>query len=180
MSTEEGMARRQLPLSGDEGFVEDFDAFYRRERSAVVGLAFVLSGSRTAADDLAQEAFVAAYRRWDTVGGYDDPGAWVRKVVSNNSISRWRRAKSEAKAVLLLGSSRDHVVPGLSAETEDVWRAVRALPRRQAQCIALHYLDDRSVDEIGEILGCSPNTVKTHLVRGREALAFTLEGGDQR
>lgn len=161
-------------------FVDEFDAFYRRERRAVVGLAYALSGSRSAADDLAQEAFVAAYRRWDTVGAYDDPGAWVRKVVSNNAVSRWRRARSEAKAVLLLGNSRPHEVPPISAEAEDVWRAVRALPNRQAQCIALHYLDDRSVDEIGQILGCSPNTVKTHLARGRETLAFKMEGGDRR
>lgn len=177
MSTEEEMARTE-PDAGM--FVGDFEDFYRRERRAVLGLAYVLSGSRTAAADLAQEAFVAAYRRWDTVGSYDKPGAWVRKVVANNAASRWRRAKSEAKAVLLLGNTRQHVVPPVSAETEDLWAAVRALPRRQAQCIALHYLDDLPVDDIAEVLGCSPNTVKTHLTRGRETLAFKLEGGDGR
>ena len=111
------------------------------------------------------------------MGGYDDPGAWVRRVVSNGSVSRWRKARSETKAVLLLGAGRQHHVPELSAESHDVWAAVRKLPKRQAQCIALHYLDGRSVAEVGEILGCSDGTVKTHLSRGREALAFKLEGG---
>ncbi len=170
------MATEDSPIGG-ETFVDDFDTFYRRERRAVVALAYALSGSRAAADDLAQEAFLAAYRRWDVVGGYDDPGAWVRRVVSNGSVSRWRKTRSEAKAVLLLGAGRQHHVPALSAESHDVWAAVRKLPKRQAQCIALHYLDGRSVREVGEILECSEGTVKTHLSRGRETLAFKLEGG---
>jgi RNA polymerase sigma-70 factor (sigma-E family) len=175
MSSEEDMA--QTEHSEPAWLVESFDEFYRRERSSVVGLAFVLSGSRVAADDLTQEAFVAAYRRWDVVGAYRDPAAWVRRVVANASVSRWRRAKSEAKAVLLLGAGRQHVVPEMSADVLDVWDAVRALPKRQAQCIALHYKDGRSVAEIAEILDCSEGTVKTHLSRGREALSFRLEGG---
>jgi hypothetical protein len=62
--------------------IEPFDVFYRRELRPVVGLAYVLTGRRSAAEDLAQEAFVAAYRRWRDIGGYDDPGAWVRRVVA--------------------------------------------------------------------------------------------------
>ena len=175
MSSGEDMAHTEH--SEADGIVESFDEFYRRERRSVVGLAFVLSGSRVAADDLTQEAFVAAYRKWDVVGTYRDPGAWVRRVVSNASVSRWRRAKSEAKAVLLLGAGRQHVVPEVSPDVYDVWDAVRALPKRQAQCVALHYKDSRSVAEIAEILDCSEGTVKTHLSRGREALSFKLDGG---
>jgi RNA polymerase sigma-70 factor (sigma-E family) len=175
MSSGEDMA--QTERSEENRLVESFDEFYRRERKSVVGLAYVLSGSRVAADDLTQEAFVAAYRKWDVVGGYRDPGAWVRRVVANASVSRWRRTKSEAKAVLLLGAGKQHVVPEVSADAHDVWDAVRALPKRQAQCVALHYKDGRSVSEIAEILDCSEGTVKTHLSRGREALSFTLEGG---
>lgn len=54
-----------------------FDSFYRAEFEAVAGLAYTLSGSRLASEDLAQEAFLAAYRRWDEIGRYDNPGAWV-------------------------------------------------------------------------------------------------------
>jgi RNA polymerase sigma-70 factor (ECF subfamily) len=62
----------------------------------------------------------------------------------------------------------------LPTTDHEFWDAVRALPARQAQAIALHYLEDRPVAEIAEILGCAPATVKVHLHRGRRALADTL------
>ena len=67
--------------------VEPFEHFYRAEYRAVVGLAYALSGSRLAAEDIAQDAFIAAHRAWDRVGTYDQPGAWVRRVVANLSVS---------------------------------------------------------------------------------------------
>jgi hypothetical protein len=92
--------------------VERFDDFYRREFSAVVGLAYALSGNRWAAEDLAQESFLVAHRDWDRVGTYDDPGAWVRRVVTNLSVSALRRRMIEAKA--LRGS---HLVTSGSSRT---------------------------------------------------------------
>ena len=62
-----------------------------REIRDVVGLSYVLSGSRSGAEDLAQDAFVAAYRLWDRISGYENPGAWVRRVAVNRSISVGRR-----------------------------------------------------------------------------------------
>ncbi len=47
--------------------IEEFNAFYKREFSSVVGLAYALSGSRWAAEELAQEAFLAAHRKWKEV-----------------------------------------------------------------------------------------------------------------
>lgn len=158
---------------------EDFRAFYRRERRSVIGLAYVLSGSRSGAEDLAQEAFMAAYRRWDRLSGYDDPGAWVRRVVANKSASRIRRRAAEARALLRFGGE-DYTVPPLDAEADLIWREVRKLPTRQAQAIALRYLDGRDVAEIARILECSENTVHTHLRRGREKLARRLDDKETR
>ncbi len=152
---------------------EPFDAFYRREYRPVAGLAYVLSGSSAAAEDVTQEAFVAAYREWDRIGTYEKPGAWVRRVVANKAASVVRRRVSEAKALARLGG---RLSPGieLGAATDEVWREVRRLPKRQAQAVALRYLEDRSLEDIAEILGLSPGTVKTHLLRGRQALARRL------
>ncbi len=54
------------------------------------------------------------------------------------------------------------------------WDAVRRLPRRQAQCVALHYLEDRSVADIARVLGIGEATVRVHLHRGRSTLAAAL------
>jgi RNA polymerase sigma-70 factor (ECF subfamily) len=155
--------------------LDSFEAFYRREYRPVLGLAIALTRDRFAAEDLTQEAFLAAEGDWSRVGHLDRPGAWVRKVVANKSVSRWRRLVAEARALRRMGTPRN--VPSnqeLSSEAAEVWAAVRLLPRRQAQVLALTYLDDLSTKEVGEVLGCSAATVKTHLQRGRLALARRL------
>lgn len=162
---------------------EPFERFYEREYRSVVGLAYALSGSRASAEDLAQEAFITAHTNWDRIGTYDKPEAWVRRVVSNLSVSRFRRVRTEARALTRLGGMRSDttVLPELPAEAEEFWDSVRRLPKRQAQAIALFYLEDRSVADIAEILDCSANTVKVHLHKGRATLAARLgvdAGGD--
>lgn len=156
--------------------VEPFEAFYRREYNATVRLALVLSGSRWGAEDLAQEAFIEAHRRWGEIGRYDDPGAWVRRVVSNRSVSWYRRRLAEAKAGFKAAAGVRRALPDLEPDSDRVWEEVRKLSKRQAQVIALTYLEDLSLEQIGNLLGISVPTVGTHPQRGREALANTLNG----
>ena len=153
--------------------LRSFDGFYRREYREVVGLAFALSGSRIAAEDIAQDAFVAAHKRWEQVGRYDKPEAWVRRVVANLAVSAFRTRVREAGALARL-KPRSSYLPPMPDEDADFWKAVRSLPRRQAQVIALHYLEDRPVADIAEILGCSEATVRVHLHKGRAGLSRRL------
>jgi RNA polymerase sigma-70 factor (ECF subfamily) len=153
----------------------DFEDFARRQRSGLVAFAWSLTGSLPAAEELAQEALTAAWSAWDRVGGYDKPGAWARKVVANRASTRRRSLGREARALGRLGSrwAADRVE--LPQADASLWDLVRALPERQAQVVALHYVDDRSVAEIALLLGCAEGTVKTHLHRGRLALAKALD-----
>jgi RNA polymerase sigma-70 factor (sigma-E family) len=154
---------------------EDFDAFFKREYRALVGLAFVLSGSRTAAEDIAQDALFAAHRRWSKVADLDQPGAWVRRVVANLSVSWLRRRAREVRAMTRVGHRRESAIEMLEPADETFWAAVRALPKRQAQCIALSYLEDWSVAEIATTLQIAPSTVRVHLHQGRMELARRLD-----
>ncbi len=153
---------------------ETFDAFYEREYRSVVGLAYALSGSRSGAEDIAQDAFLAAYRRWDDIARYEKPAAWVRRVVANMAVSLFRRSMSEARALARLATLRRESLAPLPEEASEFWKAVRALPRRQAQVIALRYLEDLSVADIARTLGVADGTVKAHLHRGSHALASRL------
>lgn len=157
-----------------EGPPETFEDFYVREYPAVVGLAYALSGSRWGAEDLAQEAFLAAHREWDRIGRYEQPGGWVRRVVANLSVSAFRRRGVEAKALARLALTRTEPLPDLGAADPDFWTAVRSLPRRQSQVVALYYLEDRSVADVAEILDMSLGTVKRHLHDARRTLARRL------
>jgi RNA polymerase sigma factor (sigma-70 family) len=158
-----------------EGPSDTFEDFYEREFRSVVGLAYALSGSRSGAEDLAQEAFLIAHRDWGQVGTYDRPEVWVRRVVANLSVSVFRRGVVEAKMVARLALGYTPALPELSEDDAEFWRVVRSLPRRQAQVIALHYLEDRPISDIAEILGTAEGTVKKHLYDGRQTLARRLE-----
>jgi len=153
---------------------ESFDAYYRRDYRKLVGLAYVLSGSHWAAEDLAQDALTEAHRKWSTVRDYDDPAGWVRRVMINKSTSRLRRLRSETKGLMRIGNRRTESIHP-TERAHEVWDAVRELPNRQAQVIALFYWEDRSVNQIAEILNVSPETAKTHLKRARTALSTKLE-----
>ncbi len=153
--------------------VEDFDRFYLREFPVMVALAFSVSGSRAAAEDLAQEALTRAYRNWGKISGYDKPGAWLRRVTINLSLSARRRLIAEARTLLRAGPQ-----PSLTETPEthdDVWAALRHLPKRQRAAVALHYLEDLPVMGVADAIGCSESTAKVHLHRGRIALSRLLE-----
>src|SRR5262245_52965397 len=72
-----------------------FDGVYRAEYRAVVRLAAVLTGRWAVAEELAQEAFLALYTRWDQVQVYERPDLWVRRVVVNRAVSVRRRWLTE-------------------------------------------------------------------------------------
>lgn len=151
---------------------EDYRSFYHRELPAMAALAAAVTGSHVAAEDIAQDALVRAYRHWDRVATYEKPGAWLRRVTINLALSARRRAGAELKARLRLGAE-----PSLSqapGHHDDVWAAVRRLPGQQRAAVALHYLEDRPVSEIAEILDCGESTARVHLHRGRKALAELL------
>src|SRR5688500_16119175 len=117
-------------MAADRTLTGDFEALYRRDLPAVTALAYALSGSRSAAEELSQEAFLAAYRSWARIGAYDDPGAWVRRVVANRAVSRVRRAAAEARALARLGGRRQ-LPAELPESAAAFWAAVRSLPPRQ-------------------------------------------------
>jgi len=152
-----------------------FDAFYRSEFPRMVNLAYALSGSRLAAEDLAQDAMIVAHRAWGRVGVLDKPGAWTRRVVINKAASLSQRRHAELRALARLGPLRGSLPEPLDAESDQLWHEVRRLPRRQAQAIALFYVDDLAVASIAEVMECAESTVKVHLHKARQTLAANLQ-----
>jgi len=138
----------------------------------MVALAFTVSGSRLVAEDIAQEALIDAELRWETVGRYDKPGAWVRRVTIQRSTKRLRRLRVEAAALIRLAPVTG-LAPGPD-DVEEVFEAIGKLPSKQRAAVALHYLDGYTVAEVAAILECAEGTAKVHLHRARTALARTL------
>ena len=150
-----------------------FDDLYRDEYAAIVRLAWTLTGRRAVAEELAQDAFLRAHQRWEQVGRYDRPGAWVRRVVLNLATSRARRVAAETRALVRVAGRRADET-ALDAADHEFWAAVRSLPRRQAQVVALYYVEDRPVADIAHVLDVAEGTVRATLHQARAALATRL------
>ena len=153
-----------------------FDDFFRIEYPKLVAVAAALTGDRDLARDIAQESLFRACRAWDTVSGLDRPGAWTRRVALNLVTDNVRRGARDRRLAGRLASAPG----GASDETpsgpdEPFWRAVRRLPERQRVVVALHYLADRSVDEVAATMGIAPGTVKATLSHARRSLARSLD-----
>lgn len=144
----------------------DFDDFYRGHASSLLRLCFLASLNREAAADATQEAMTRAWKHWADISG-SNPGAWVRTVALNLCRSRWRRIAREARLLprmYTLEAARD------SFPNPELYAALRRLPARQREAIALYYFVDLSIAECALAMSLSEGAVKSHLARGRERL----------
>lgn len=146
--------------------MDAFEVLFREHYPRLVALGTAMTGSLEAGHDLAQETLLRAYDHWDVVGGYDYQAAWLRRVLTNLAIDRHRSTSSEAVAL-----ARSHVERLGEAPALAEWdRLVAGLDPRQRVVVTLFYGDDRSVEEIAELLGLAEGTVKSTLWRARQRL----------
>ncbi len=163
-------AREKLSVSR----AEDFDTFYVAELPRLTALARGLCGAALA-EDVAQEAMMVAYRRWNHVAELERPDLWVRRACANLAVSQFRRRLVELRALTRLRIRQEAPgMSGMSEDSEEFWAAVRRLPPRQAQAAALRFFYDMPIADIASVLDCTPGTVKQHLSRARHALAAEL------
>jgi RNA polymerase sigma factor (sigma-70 family) len=176
------LAPRDAPQIGPIPLTSDltFEDFYRREYEGLVRTLGALTGRWALAEELAQEAMLAAHRRWEQIGVYDRPDLWVRRIGMNRAISAHRRVLAEVAALARVRVESSVELPEL--RDQRVWAAVHRLPRRQAAALLLSSIERRTAAEIGEVLGCSEETARTHVRRAKATLAKSLaadaEGGE--
>ena len=146
-----------------ESRFEAFDRLCRKEYVSVVRTAYLITGDREEAVDLAQEAFARAYERWRSVSRMDRPGGWLQRVVANLAIS-WRRQR-RFRADVGAGEV-DAVVADEEASDLDLLEALRALTPGQRAAIVLRYYADQPVEEVARALGKRPGTVRALTSQG--------------
>ena len=164
---------------------------YRR----LVRLSVLLLGDVDTAEEVVQDCFVAMHGRWRSLREPDKALAYVRQAVVNRSRSALRRRgvaasylsrQAPLRAVPAGPNQHEHGPPGPSLPGADedavvaerrstVLDALRALPTRQREVLALRYYLDLSEAEIAATLGISRGAVKSHASRGIAALRPTME-----
>lgn len=138
---------------------------YEERYNDFVRLAYLITGQTAVAEEIVQDAFIAAHRSWDRVR---DPAPYIRAAVTNRCYSWGRRHKLERE--------RQPRPPDPSQLVADeMWDALAALNRRQRTAIVLRFYADLPDKEIAEILGCRVATVRTAIHRGLRALRKVIE-----
>lgn len=150
--------------------MNQFDDFARATRSRLVGLAYSLTGDRSTAEDIAQDALLATHRAWSDLSA---PLAYARRTVVNLAATRVRHAGRERRA-FARWSARARTFTELAPLDAEFWQAVGALPPRQREVVALHYVEDLTIADIAIALDIAPGSVKSALHDARQSLKRTL------
>ncbi len=152
--------------------VEEFEEFYEHAVRRLTGQLFVMLGDLHEAQDVVQEAFVRGWSRRRQLARDGAPEAWIRKVAWRLAVSRWRGLRRAEDAWRRHGGPSE--VAGPDTGSVELVEALRGLSPQQRRTVTLHYVCDLSVEQIAAETGLSGGTVKTHLSRGRAALAGRL------
>jgi len=159
----------------DDAASAEFHAFFERHYAELARLAHLLTGEKDAADDLAADALLALWHRWDRVRAADHPVAYARGVVANLARSRIRSAVRERRRISLFWSQREEQIENPDvAGVVDVQEALRRLPFRKRACVVLRHAFDLSEKDTALALGVSVGTVKSQTSKGMAELQRLL------
>ncbi|MGV9761800.1 SigE family RNA polymerase sigma factor [Streptomyces tricolor] len=166
----------------DDAASVEFHAFFERHYAELARLAHLLTGEPDAADDLAADALLALWHRWDRVRAADRPVAYARGVVANLARTRIRGAVRERRRIALFWPRGEERTENPDvAGVVDVQEALRRLPFRKRACVVLRHAFDLSEKDTALALGISVGTVKSQTSKGMAELHRLLGSqGDPR
>ena len=153
-----------------EQYRREFTEFYAAARDECLRAVLVAAGDRDFAEDLVAEAFTRAWRDWPKLRQHPAPRAWIVRTALNTRISWWRRSRRET----VLDNQDEEATsprPGLDSS---LVAALRRLPVRQREVIALRLLLDLDMATTAQVLGIPAGTVSSHLHRGLATLRSEL------
>jgi RNA polymerase sigma factor (sigma-70 family) len=144
-----------------------FDDVYTAESRAIVGLASLLVGSQAVAEELAQDAFLRLFERFDDV---TNPAGFLRTVVVRLCLTWQKRRTTEQRLVRQVGVDQPTSIP----EVDETWAALGRLDPDRRIVLVLRYYCQLRHHEIAELLGCPAATVRTRTRRALKDLRKEL------
>ena len=160
-----------LAAAGDR---KCFGELVRRHGAAVRGLLRRMGADPATADDLAQDAFLAAFESIGEFRGEGTFAAWVKRIAARLYVRRWRKG---AMTDLMAETPEPTGQPSPETETNrrlDLDEAMRTLSKAERMCVSLCYGAGLSHTEVAEALNAPLGTVKSHVKRGLDKLRGRL------
>jgi RNA polymerase sigma factor (sigma-70 family) len=172
---------RSLAQRFAEGDAAAFEAVVAMHRPRITRLVYRLLGWPADVDDMVQEVFLAALTKCRRFRGESALGTWLTVIALNKCrthrrglLSRWRALRRVSRRPTPLQSAAD--AGAMRDDTlAQVREAIKRLAGRDREVIVLHYLEDRGVGEMAELLKIRTNAVEVRLHRARQRLKKLLE-----
>ncbi len=173
----------ELVLSGDRD--EAVRRLLLQFRRKVFSLVFAILRDRAQAEDVTQDVFI---RVWQNLAGFDRRAAlatWIFHIARNAAISALRTTKSRAQLgerlhnELLAHGSEAPGSADIAHDAAEVARLIDTLPEQQRRVVILFYMQERSHQDVAELLNIPVGTVKTLLHRARARLAVAVAAPEQ-
>jgi RNA polymerase sigma-70 factor (ECF subfamily) len=183
------MSDRMLAKRGERRSEFEREALVHLD--ALYGAAYRLTRNPRDAEDLVQDAVLRAYRFWDSFEKDSNCKAWLLRILTNTFINEYQR-KKRSREVLDAAAAEQDAVDGVlvhagaqlqrDAEhvlversvSDDVQRALEALPDDFRTAVVLCDIEGLSYKEIADIMECPVGTVMSRLFRGRRLLQSSL------
>ena len=140
-------------------------ALFQDRYEPMVRLAYLLTGDRSVAEELVQDAFVNVHRNWHRA---EHPAAYLRTAVVNGCRSWGRRRTLELHR-------RPAPPEAVQLQADELWDALGALPSRQRAAVVLRFYEDLPDAEIAHVLGMREATVRTTIHRALARLREEIE-----
>jgi RNA polymerase sigma-70 factor (ECF subfamily) len=169
-------AEKEIIGSCQEGNTESFGLLVRKYQNNMMAIAYRMMGNWDEAKDVTQDAFIKAYL---SIKSFDKSTAffhWLYRILVNQCMDQLRRKSIIKKIWRKIKNSSDESLnsPEQSLIIKErkavIQKCLQELSHKQRACLILRDLQGFSCDEVAQILGCRPSTVRVHLFRGRENL----------
>jgi RNA polymerase sigma-70 factor, ECF subfamily len=163
-----GREERAWVRGAQAGSASDLEALFRAYWPRSFRAAYLVVHDAAAAEDIAQESFLAAIRALDRFDRRRPFGPWLHRIVVNRAID-WSRARMLRAETVLDETTASEDAPGRF--DDETLAGLRALPPEHRAVIVLRHLLDYTPGEIAELLDLPRGTVNSRLRRGLDSLA---------
>ena len=173
------MSDQDLALVAANGGRDAFAKLIERHYDRIHRLAWRLTGSRSDAEDVAQEVCVKLATAIRSFRGEAAFSTWIWRIAHNSATDflrqRQRMMPTEASELMALVDASGQTPEPVDAGDDGLWAAVRRLSGQQREAVTLVYGEDKSHAEAAVVMGCSEKTVSWHLHEARKRLKSILE-----